>query len=177
MLNAFAVTLPHLTLASHIVLAFIFIVLAFGKHFDAKIVPWLGEHALRLGLLVSVAAFLGSLLYSTGLGFEPCVLCWWQRVFLFPLVPLFLVAWWKGDRTVFQYAVPLALLAGIIALYQSYTLMGGISLLECTSAEGACSRLYVQEFGYITIPVMSLTVSLYILALAWAKKIYENSHT
>lgn len=175
MLNSLVSTLPHITLASHIVLVFILLALALDQKWQSKIVSWLGQNAVKIGFLISFMGISGSLLYSVGVGYEPCVLCWWQRVFLFPLLVIFAVAWWKRLETVFHYVVPLAILAGVIALYQSYTYMGGISILECTSLEGACSRVYVREFGYITIPMMSLTISAYLLALAWAKKIYDKN--
>ncbi|MEX0919378.1 MAG: disulfide bond formation protein B [Parcubacteria group bacterium] len=175
MLNVLTSLLPHLTLASHIVLIFILLALVFDRKGQSKTVVWLGHNAIRLGLLISFMGISGSLLYSIGLGYEPCVLCWWQRVLLFPLPIIFLTAWWRGKGDVFQYVVPLVVIAFIIALYQSYTYMGGVSILECTSVEGDCSRVYVKEFGYITIPMMSLTISAYILALAWAKKIYDKN--
>lgn len=78
---------------------------------------------------------------------------------------------------VFVYAVPLTLLASIVAAYQSYVFLGGVSILPCTALEGACSKIYVMAFGYITIPFMGLTVALYILLLAWADKIFKNENS
>ncbi len=135
---------------------------------------FMGEHSLILGLLVSLSAIIGSLFYSEIMGFEACSLCWWQRVFLYPTVFIFATAAWYKERLFYRYVVPPIILASIIAIYQSYVYLGGSSLLTCTSAEGACAKIYVMAFGYITIPVMSLTVSLYILLFAWADKIYRN---
>jgi hypothetical protein len=63
----------------------------------------------------------------------------------------------------------------VVALYQSYVNWGGGSLLSCTAEEGACARLYVMEFGYITIPAMSLTVAIYLLLIPWMYKIYRKN--
>jgi disulfide bond formation protein DsbB len=176
MVNSILITLPYLALTSHILLVLLVLAVFFRKS-DLRVgnvVSFIGRHALILGFLVSLSAIVGSLFYSEIMGYEACVLCWWQRVFLYPTVILFAVALWKGDKGVYKYIVPLATLAGLIGLYQAYTYMGGASFLACTSAEGACSRIYVKEFGYITIPVMSLTVSLYFFLLAWVNRIYRK---
>ncbi|MEX2013474.1 MAG: disulfide bond formation protein B, partial [Parcubacteria group bacterium] len=149
--------LPYAVLASHVILVILFFSLIFRNTWGKGIADWLGRHALAFAFAVSVAAIAGSLFYSEIVGFEPCVLCWWQRVFLYPLTIIFGVAIWKKNTFAFLYAVPLALIAAVIAAYQSYVQLGGTSLLPCTTLEGACSKIYVMAFDYITIPVMSLT--------------------
>jgi len=168
--------LPYVVLFSHIVFVFLLFSLFFANAWGRNIAYWLGSHAIAFSFLVSLAAVLGSLFYSEIMGFEPCVLCWWQRVLLFPLVIIFGVALWKKNKSAFLYAVPLALAVALIAAYHSYTYLGGRSFLDCTALGGACSKIYVMAFGYITIPFMSLTVALYILLLAWARGTYEKDH-
>lgn len=164
--------LPYKVLASHVLLVILFLAVISYKSWGRTVVKFISDYAIHLSFLVALGAVLGSLFYSEVIGFEACVLCWWQRVFLYPIVPILGIALWKKDRGVFRYAVPLALIAAVIGVYQVYSNFSGFSLLPCTAAEGACSKIYVKEFGYITIPVMSLTVSLYILLIAWAKKVY-----
>jgi disulfide bond formation protein DsbB len=173
-------TLPYKVLVSHILLVVIILAFIFGKSWGSGIVRFLGKNSVLLGFLVSLGAVIGSLFYSNVVGFEPCVLCWWQRVFLYPTALILGIALWKKDKGVFRYVSPLAVLGGIVALYQSYANMGWGSILPCTAEGGACSKLYVFAFGYITIPVMSLTICLYLLVIAWANKIYsrnENSNS
>ena len=153
---------PFLVLASHILLVVII--------FSRSLRSFINRDILLFGLLITLGAVVGSLFYSEVVGFEACVLCWWQRLFLYPQAVLFSVAYLKNDRSVFSYSVPLSILAGVIALYHSYVYWGGESILSCTSLGGACSKIYVYAFGYITIPVMSLTVALYLLLLAWINK-------
>jgi disulfide bond formation protein DsbB len=166
--------LPLLVLVSHIVLVILVAALLAHNTWGRKVKDFLGRHALWLGLFVTLVAVLGSLFYSQVKGFEPCVLCWWQRVLIYPQPLLFLIALKFKDRTVFRYVASLAALALIIGLYQSYTSLGGASVLPCTAVGGACSKVYVKEFGYITIPLMSATISLYVLLLAWANKLYKR---
>ena len=170
-----ALILPFVVLVSHFVFVFLLLSLAFRKSWGAKIQEFLGRHAIILAFLVLLVAVLGSLFYSGIVGFEPCVLCWWQRVFLYPSVLILGIALFKKDRKVFDYVVYLVLLSAIIAFYQYYTTsLGGASILTCTDDGGVCSRVYVKAFGYITIELMSLTVSLFVLLFAWANKIYKS---
>jgi len=151
----------------------------FRKSFGRSIVGLLGKYAIHIGFLITLASLVGSLLYSNVLGFDPCALCWWQRIFIYPQVVIFFVAMIKKDKRVFDYIIPLSILVFIVALYNSYLQMDGVSLLPCDASGPSCSKVLVKEFGYITIPIMSLTVALYTLALAWAHRIYdkENSYT
>lgn len=172
MVTSIQAVFPYLVLISHIVLVATFISLILKNSFAT----WVSRHTLLLGFLISLAAILGSLFYSEVVGYPPCVLCWWQRVFLYPQVVLFGIALWKKDLGVFKYSAALSGIAGLIALYHSYVYWGGESLLPCTALGGACSKIYVMAFGYITIPSMSLTVALYFLLLYWINKKYENRH-
>lgn len=169
--------LPYAALFSHVALLLLVVATFSRNGWGGGVFSFLGRYSVHLAFLVSLAAILGSLFYSEVIGFEPCVLCWWQRVFLYPSAVILLVSLIKNDKSVFMYVVPLTLIAGLVALYQSYANFGGISVLSCTGAEGACSKLFVKEFGYVTIPVMSLTVSLYVLFLAWVNKKFRNENS
>lgn len=152
----------------------LFVALIFKNSFGRALVSFVGKNAVLLGFLISLAAIGGSLFYSNVVGFEPCVLCWWQRIFIYPQVILFGVALWRRKSDVFAYVVPLVSIASLISLYHQYVYMGGTSILPCTALGGACSKIYVMAFGYITIPMMSLTVAVAILLLAWAHKVYQS---
>ncbi len=166
--------LPTATLVAHIVFVIILLAIVFRKTWGQGIITWLGQHSLKIVFVVSLSAVIGSLFYSNIVGFLPCVLCWWQRVFLYPVPIIAGLAILKRDNSAFLYIVPLALISGIIALYQSYVNLGGASILPCTAVGAECSKLYVIAYGYITIPLMSLTVAIYVLLIAWAKKIYDK---
>ncbi len=170
MINTFSTLLPLAVVASNIIAAILLVSLIFRNSFAL----WVGKHSLGLGLLVSLAAVAGSLFYSEIVGFEPCLLCWWQRIAVYPLSVLFLVAFMKKDRGVFKYILPLSVIALIISLYHSYVQWGGSPLIPC-DATASCSKLYVYEFGYITIPTMVLSVSVMMILLWRANKLY-NAH-
>ena len=169
--------LPYLVLISQIVLVILFVTILSRGSWGGMVTKYLANHSIILGFLVTLVAVLGSLFYSEIMNYEPCSLCWWQRVLLFPQVILFLTALKFKDRHVFRYVWRLAFLAGIVALYQLYVQFGGHSILPCTTVSGSCSKVYVNAFGFLSIPLMSLTVALYVLLLAWVDKLHENRHS
>lgn len=175
MIEKLTLFLPYIVLLSHFFILILVGLLVFRNSWGKKLENFIGKYSMLLAFLISLSALIGSLFYSQIVGFEPCVLCWWQRVFIFPLPVIFGIAIWRKDRNIFNYVVPLAVLSAVVALYQSYVYLGGASFLPCTAVGGACSKVYVKVFGYITIPVMSLTISLYILFIAWIHNKYEKN--
>jgi disulfide bond formation protein DsbB len=167
---------PYLVVVSHVIFAFILLSLFFRRSWGRPVANFVGKYAIPLAFVAALAALLGSLFYSEVIGYEPCVLCWWQRVFLYPQVLIFGIALWKRDTSPFLYAVPLTVFSALLSTYHSYVYLGGKSLLPCTALGGACSKVYVLEFGYVTIPLMALTIAFFIFLLAWSHRIYKNEN-
>jgi len=115
------------------------------------------RYALAIGFVIAVGAVVGSLYYSDIVGYEPCSLCWWQRVFIYPQMVLFAIALWRKDKNIFDYTLALSIIGGIIALYHSYIQYGGSPLFECGVEAVSCAKRFVYAFDYITIPLMSLS--------------------
>jgi len=89
--------------------------------------------------------------------FAPCALCWYQRIFMFPLVLILLVGLFPFDKSIIKYALPLALAGWVFAFYH-YLLYSGFipeSLQPCSQGV-SCSETYVDLFGFLTIPMLSL---------------------
>lgn len=163
--------LSFLTLLADVGLVAIIVFALFPtRKFRAILLSLIRRHALLISFTVVLASLIGSLILSDGVGFEPCVLCWYQRIFLYPQVILFAIALKKKDERIFAYALPLSFIGGLIALYQSYVQWGGVSVLPCTAQDAECSKIFFTEFGYITIPVMSLTAFLWLIVVGWIKK-------
>jgi disulfide bond formation protein DsbB len=127
------------------------------KDISAVLQRW----GLHIAFLLATGASAVTLLYSEVLGFEPCGLCWLQRVFLYPLVVLFAVALYKkGDRSIADYVLVLSGAGLLVALYQHYLQMGGTDVLPCPAVATAadCAQRFLFEFGYITFPLMAATL-------------------
>jgi disulfide bond formation protein DsbB len=122
--------------------------------------------ALALSFLLVVGAVLGSFYYSDILGFEPCRLCIYQRWLMIALTVVTGIAAYRRDRGAFPYIAGLSLVGFLVGLY--HTLLPILqSSYVCAPGEVSCTTNYVTGFGYITIPVMSVTVFAAIL-LVWA---------
>ena len=124
--------------------------------------------------LISMAALTGSLFMSEVMGLKPCVLCWWQRIFIYPLAILFMVGLFPGnksadekiDRSVVRYTLPLAIIGLCFAIYH-YLIYSGVipeSLQPC-SEELSCAKIDLELMGFITIPLLSIFAYSAIIAL------------
>ena len=106
-------------------------------------------------LVASVSA-LGSLFFSEVMGFSPCLLCWYQRIFLFPLVFVFSAALFPLDEKVSRYALPLVLAGWLTAGYHNLLVWGIVpdSIRPCSQGI-SCTEKYIDLFGFVTIPLLS----------------------
>ena len=106
--------------------------------------------------LVATISVLGSLFFSYVMGFAPCVLCWYQRIFLFPLVIILAIGLFPFDKNVVRYALPLAIAGWLTALYHNLLYAGIIpeSIQPCSRGV-SCTEKYIELFGFITIPMLS----------------------
>ncbi len=106
-------------------------------------------------LLVSVSTT-GSLFFSYVLEFEPCVLCWYQRICLFPLVLILGAGLFPFDKSVVKYALPLAIAGGLTAFYHTLLYAGIIpeSIQPCSKGV-SCTEKYIELFGFVSIPMLS----------------------
>ena len=107
-------------------------------------------------LLVSVSTTT-SVFFSYVLEYEPCVLCWYQRICLFPLVLIFAAGLFPTfDKSVIKYALPLAVAGGLTAFYHTLLYAGVIpeSIQPCSKGV-SCTEKYIELFGFVSIPMMS----------------------
>ena len=121
--------------------------------------------------LIATLGTLGALFMSEIMGFEPCVLCWWQRIFMFPLVLILALGLFPLDPKVVRYALPLAAIGLLVAGFHVLLTMGIIpeSLAPCRQGI-PCKAIQIEWFGFVTIPLLSflafLTVNGLLLASA-----------
>jgi disulfide bond formation protein DsbB len=157
------ILLSYLTVASQIFLLACFAFYPIdSKKFLTGLRASLYKHSLALAWIVAIVATLGSLFYSDIAGYEPCKLCWLQRIFMYPLAVILGIATFKKDRGIISYALPVLTIGLLISIYHNYIYYGGSTPWPC-EAFGlgvSCTKRYVFELGYITIPMMSLTAYL-----------------
>lgn len=116
--------------------------------------------------LLATSGTLGSLFFSEVMDLKPCLLCWYQRIFMYPLVVIFLVGLFPLDRSVFRYAFPLALIGWAFAIYHYLLYSGYIPEdLQPCGQELSCAKINLELFGFITIPMLSIMSYTAIIAL------------
>ncbi|MBI2459065.1 MAG: disulfide bond formation protein B [Parcubacteria group bacterium] len=150
------------TIAGQIILAVLIVSLATRK---SDLLNFFAKRALIFSFIVALMATLGSLFYSEIAGYEPCKLCWFQRILMYPQAIILGLAWLKKDYNIALYSLVLSSLGALIAAYH-YLLQIGLAPAIGCSAVGysiSCAQRFVMRFGYITIPMMSLTAFLLII--------------
>jgi disulfide bond formation protein DsbB len=125
----------------------------------------LGDSALWLGWVVAAVTMAGSLYYSIGPPqFVPCELCWYQRICLYPQAVILLVAALRRDRKVWTYVVPILTVGAAIALYHVQLQAFPKQQTFCPTLT-PCTTRYVWEFGFVSLPFMSLAASCFIITM------------
>ncbi len=136
------------------------------------------RHYIVLGFIISVLASLASLIYSEIIGFLPCYLCWYQRIFIYPMVFLFGASMYWKDGSVKRYALPLLVAGLIISIYHNILYyFGEASTLPCDASGVSCFQRLVSEFGgYISIPMMSLTTFVALITLILVARYFKRDN-
>ncbi|TSA11023.1 MAG: disulfide bond formation protein B [Comamonadaceae bacterium] len=116
--------------------------------------------------LLAALATLGALFMSEVMGFAPCVLCWYQRIFMFPLVFVLALGLFPFDPKVVRYALPLAAVGLLTAVFHLLLTAGYIPESMTPCRQGIpCSTVQIEWFGFVTIPLLSAISFLAINAL------------
>jgi disulfide bond formation protein DsbB len=149
------------------------VVLAVASRVSTRARAWLRElratvagTELWAAWLVALVATAGSLFFSEYSDFVPCRLCWFQRIAMYPLVAVLLVAALRRDfRAGPLYALALPLAGAAISIWHIYIEINPEAESASCRIGSPCSLRWIEELGYITIPVLALTAFSAIAAL------------
>jgi disulfide bond formation protein DsbB len=116
--------------------------------------------------LVATVSTLGSLFFSEVMDIVPCVLCWYQRIFMFPLAVILLIGLHPVDVRVARYALPIAVIGLLFTVYHVVLFYGFIpeNLRPCSRGV-SCSDATMVLLGVVPIPLLSLAAYLTIVGL------------
>lgn len=116
------------------------------------------ENLLFLAFAAALLAMFGSLYFSEIRQYEPCELCWYQRIVMYPFVVLLGIATVKKDYGIAFYTMILSAVGGMISLYH-YGLQKVSFLADTAPACGRipCTGQYINWLGFISIPFLALT--------------------
>ncbi|MES2803149.1 MAG: disulfide oxidoreductase [Bdellovibrionota bacterium] len=123
---------------------------------------------LKSALLIAVVATGGSLFFSEIMTLPPCVLCWYQRILMYPLILIFGVGLFRNVKESFIYGLALSCTGLAIAIYHNLLYYGLIpeSITPCTSGVSCTSR-QIEWLGFITIPLLSLIAFILITVIGF----------
>ncbi len=124
---------------------------------------------------IALTATLGSLYFSELAKYVPCHLCWYQRIAMYPMAVILLVAALRRDvRAGVQYAFVFPIVGALISIYHIYLEDNpNAQPPGCKVGGTTCATKWIDKFGYITIPVLALTAFAAILTLlifAWSRR-------
>ena len=137
---------------------------------------WIWGYELWAGFVVASIATAGSLFYSEIANFQPCDLCWFQRICMYPMSGLLLLFAWKGEHRAARYLLALPIAGAGVSIYHMLIQYGAIAEPNsCTVSPTAscatnwiatpaacqvgagCAVKWIDEFGYVTIPTIALS--------------------
>ena len=116
--------------------------------------------------VIATLSTLGALFFSEVMQLPPCALCWYQRIFIFPLVLLLPVGLFPFDPRVVRYALSLVIVGTLFSLFQLLLIYGVIpeSVQPCSQGV-ACKEVQIQGLGFLTIPLLSFVAFVVMNAL------------
>lgn len=134
------------------------------------------ETLLFAAWATSIIAMFGSLYFSEIRQYEPCLLCWYQRILMYPFALILGIAVVKKDYRISLYTMALSAVGAMISLYH-YSLQKVPFMADnaVTCGRVPCTGQYINWLGFITIPFLALTafIIIFILSLIIWKKTKE----
>ncbi len=133
------------------------------------------KNALYIAFAQSIVAFLGSMYFSNILMYPPCVLCWYQRICMFPLVLILGAGIILKEKNIHAYVLPLALIGWTISLYHNLLYYKFIpdTLAPCVSGV-SCTTKFIEYFGFVTIPLLAFIAFTVIIVSVIEFKKYQK---
>ena len=124
----------------------------------AALIDMIRPARLWLACLVAAVSMAGSLYFSESAHFAPCKLCWYQRIAMYSLAVLLLIAALRRDKNIRHYAVPLAAIGFLLSSYH-YLIEWYPSLEGATGScdiTVSCTAPWFRQFGFISLSLMAL---------------------
>jgi disulfide bond formation protein DsbB len=132
------------------------------------LISFVHRYSVLLAWIVALVAVCGSLFFSEILEFQPCKLCWFQRIFMYPLVVLLGIASYRNEKWIIRYVLPLSITGGLFSTYH-YLEQKVPSLAELLPCRVGipCNVDYINWLGFITIPLLALVAFALITIILW----------
>ncbi len=155
--NHFIGTLGVLAIAAWLI-TLVSLALKSSSSYAACMIKHIKKNHLGLTLLFALMATIGSLSYSDYFMLAPCKLCWYQRIFMYPIVLVAIVGCIIKDPKAGIYSLWLAICGALISLCQLYLQFVATGYADCSvvGQNANCSKIWIKVFDFMTIPSMAL---------------------
>ncbi len=116
------------------------------------------QSALFLAWLIALTSTLGALFIGEVMERTPCILCWYQRIAMFPLAIILGIAAYSSDKAVTRYVLPIAAIGGLVAVWHTLLFAGIVpeAVQPCTQGGPSCTDDEQIIFG-MPLPFLSST--------------------
>jgi disulfide bond formation protein DsbB len=152
LVNTFNLLLAIGTLA--ILLFLILLVVAWLT--DNPIAAWTSRNAHIILRVIFAGAVIGSLIYSNYFDYAPCLLCWYQRIAIYPVAILLFTDDLRKSALLQRQIILLASAGFIVSVIHNIeTIFPNSGINVCGTSGVSCLNVYVSQFGFVTIPLMS----------------------
>jgi hypothetical protein len=137
----------------------------------------IGPNAIGMAFVVASLATVGSLYFSEVAHFDPCKLCWYQRIAMYPLVIILGIAAVRRDDAVITYVRVLAAIGAIISIYHlGLEWIPSLDSGACGTGP-SCTLIWFREFGFVSLPLLALAAFLSIITLISIRRAEINEET
>lgn len=128
-------------------------------------------YLLLAQFMISLASIFGSLFFSEVMKFPPCNLCWYQRIFIYPVALIILTGLFLGSKDTNKILTPFISIGLIFAIYHNLVYYKVIQVIVPCTESAPCTAQQLNYLGFITIPLLSLCafITLFILNLLTIK--------
>jgi disulfide bond formation protein DsbB len=172
MANFFALA----ALAANAVTVVLIVLGIIGRNNDRSPYEFLRGTTLWLAGTIALAATLGSLYLSEVVHLIPCRFCWYQRIAMYPLALILLIAAYRKEGMIRIYAGTLATIgAGIAAYHKLMQVYPALDSGSCAATGPSCSAALILKFNFVSIPYMALSAFILVLTLLWADRVNARS--
>jgi hypothetical protein len=155
------------------IVCLLILVMVFTKD-RGNLAKWFADKSLLLVTVIMGGSMIGSLWYSEVIGYVPCLMCWYQRLAIFAVAIVSFIALVKNHgKEVWSYISTLSVLGIIVAILHVFSRTTNSEIFDCSAVGASCLQELFKVYGYIDIPVMSLTaLSFVVLIIINRKKFY-----
>jgi len=132
------------------------------------------QYLLLAQFIISLTAIFGSLFFSEVLKFPPCELCWYQRIFIYPIALIIFTGFFHNSSDTNKFLTPFILIGLSISIYHNLIYYKIIQIITPCSETAPCTAQQLNYLGFITIPLLSIAAFILLAILNSATLFIES---